>query len=125
MKTNSTEGSEIGSLFQGESWFDPLEAGPRGRIRAFIEAMPHEDLTAILDRGRYERAAGKGVRNGTRERQLLGSFGPVTVSVPRARLAQPGGTTQEWRSAVLPRYARMTRQVEALGACPRMVEPGW
>jgi transposase-like protein len=94
MKTNSTEGSEIGSLFQGESWFDPLEAGPRGRIRAFIEAMPHEDLTAILDRGRYERAAGKGVRNGTRERQLLGWFGPVTASVPRARLTQADGTTQ-------------------------------
>ena len=114
MKTNSTEGSEIGSLFQGESWFDPLEAGVRGRIRGFIEAMLHEELTAVLDRGRYERGAGKGVRNGTRERQLLGSFGPVTVSVPRARLAQADGITQEWRSAVLPRYARMTRQVEAL-----------
>ena len=38
----------------------------------------------------------------------------MTVSVPRARLAQADGITQEWRSAVLPRYARMTRQVEAL-----------
>jgi transposase-like protein len=45
---------------------------------------------------------------------LLGSFGPVTVSVPRARLAGSDGTTQEWRSATLPRYARMTRQAEAL-----------
>jgi putative transposase len=45
---------------------------------------------------------------------LLGPFGPIGVSVPRARLAQADGTTREWRSAVLPRHARMTRQVEAL-----------
>jgi putative transposase len=29
-------------------------------------------------------------------------------------MATEGGATQEWRSATLPRYARMTRQVEAL-----------
>jgi len=29
-------------------------------------------------------------------------------------MAAEGGATQEWRSASLPRYARMTRQVEAL-----------
>ena len=56
----------------------------------------------------------KGYRNGTRERRLLGSFGPVQVGVPRARLADAGGGTREWRSSALPRYARMTRQVEAL-----------
>jgi hypothetical protein len=33
--------------------------------------------------------------------------------VPRARLAAEDGGTREWRSATLPRYARMTRQVEA------------
>ena len=59
MKTNSTEGGETGSLFQGESWFDPLEAGVRGRIRGFIEAMLHEEVTAVLDRGRYERGAAR------------------------------------------------------------------
>jgi hypothetical protein len=32
----------------------------------------------------------------------------------RARLNTADGTSQEWRSEVLPRYARMTRQVEAL-----------
>ena len=34
--------------------------------------------------------------------------------MPRARLRAGDGATREWRSAVLPRYARMTRQVEAL-----------
>jgi transposase-like protein len=76
--------------------------------------MLEEELAAALGRERYERGPVKGHRHGRRERQLLGSFGPVTVSVPRARLAASDGTTQEWRSATLPRYARMTRQAEAL-----------
>jgi transposase-like protein len=45
---------------------------------------------------------------------LLGSFGAVTISVPRARLNEADETSREWRSEALPRYARMTRQVEAL-----------
>jgi len=36
------------------------------------------------------------------------------LEVPRARMAAAEGGTSEWRSASLPRYARMTRQVEAL-----------
>ena len=69
-----------------------------------------------MGRGRRERAVGAptGYRNGTRERQLLGSFGPVQVSMPRARMADADGGTREWHSSTLPRYARMTRQVEAL-----------
>ena len=55
-----------------------------------------------------------GYRHGRRERQLLGSFGPATISVPRARLGNAKGTSREWRSEVLPRYGRMTKQVEAL-----------
>jgi putative transposase len=107
--TESTEG-----LFAGEAWFDPIEAGLRGRIRGFIEALLEEELTAVLGGGRYERGRRRGHRHGKRARQLLGSFGPTTISVPRGRLTRPDGTTEEWRSATLPRYARMTRQVEAL-----------
>jgi transposase-like protein len=114
MKTNSTTSAEASALFAGETWFDPIEAGIRGRIRDFIETMLEEELADALGRERYERGPVKGHRHGRRERQLLGSFGPVTVSVPRARLAASDGTTQEWRSAALPRYARMTRQAEAL-----------
>ena len=114
MKTNSTTSAEAGALFAGETWFDPIEAGIRGRIRGFIETMLEEELVEALGRERYERGPVKGHRHGKRERQLLGSFGPVTVSVPRARLAGSDGTMQEWRSAALPRYARMTRQAEAL-----------
>ena len=108
--------TQAATLFTGEAWFDPIEAGIRERIRGFIEALFEEELTAALGRGRCERAVGAplGYRNGTRERQLLGSFGPVQVGVPRARMADAEGGTREWRSSALPRYARMTRQVEAL-----------
>ncbi len=111
--TADTDGRE---LFAGEAWFDPIEAGIRDRVRGFIEEMLEEELTAALGRNRHERSANtpNGYRNGSRERRLLGSFGPVQLSVPRARMMADGGSTQEWRSAALPRYARMTRQVEAL-----------
>jgi putative transposase len=103
-------------LLAGAAWFDPIEAGLRERVRGFIEGLIEEELTAALGRGRYERGGpAKGYRHGRRPRRLTGSFGPVEISVPRARLtAEEGGTGREWRSAALPRYARMTRQMEAL-----------
>lgn len=122
MEEDSTSRPGSETLFAGEAWYDPIEAGVRGRIRDFIEAMLEEELTAALGRGRYQRRGeGKGHRHGRRERQLLGSFGPIGVSVPRARLAQGDSTTREWRSAILPRHARMTRQVEALIASAYLV----
>lgn len=116
MEQGSTTEADGTGLFAGEAWFDPIEAALRGRIRGFIEELLEQELTVALGRGRCERAAGRpgGYRNGTRERRLLGSFGPVEISVPRARMADADGGTREWRSPSLPRYARMTRQVEAL-----------
>ena len=111
MEETSTKTQADGTtLFAGDAWFDPIETGIRDRVRGFIQELLEQELTAALGRTRHERAAGepKGYRNGTRERQLLGSFGPVELSVPRARMATEGAATQEWRSATLPRYARMT-----------------
>ena len=118
MEDNSTKADTDGrALFAGEAWFDPIEAGIRDRVRGFIEELLEQELTAALGgRSKHERAVEhhQGYRNGTRERQLMGSFGAVPLSVPRARLADKNGDTREWRSEVLPRYARRTRQVEAL-----------
>lgn len=101
--------------FLGANWFDPLEAGVRQQVRWFIEGMLEEELATALGRGRYERrAAASGARNGHRDRQLLGSFGPVTVSVPRARVGDADGRQGEWRSKALPAYKRLTRRAEAL-----------
>jgi putative transposase len=99
----------------GEDWFDPLEASVRQRIRSFIEVMLESELEAALNRGRYERAGPlQGHRHGHRDRQILGTFGPTTVSVPRARLVEADGTTREWRNQTLPAYKRLTKQAEAL-----------
>src|SRR5512134_3176772 len=91
----------------GEDWFDPLEAAVRSRIREVIETLIEEELEAVLGRGRYERQ-GKacGHRHGQRDRHLLGTFGPVTVTVPRARLVKADGRTEEWRNTTVPAYKR-------------------
>ncbi|MEB8514008.1 IS256 family transposase [Acidithiobacillus ferriphilus] len=114
MEKNST-GTPEASLFDGEGWFDAIEAGVRDRIRGFIESMLEEELTTALGRERYRRGGeAAGYRHGVRHRQILGSFGPLEITVPRGRMPKPGGGTAEWQSATLPRYARMTKQVEAL-----------
>ena len=124
MDENSRNGSAESFGVFDETWFDPIEIGVRDRIRGFIEALVEAELNEVLGRTRYQRPAGNpgieaaqetvGYRHGRRERRLLGSFGPVAISVPRARVSNSDGTSQEWRSNVLPRYARLTKQVEAL-----------
>jgi transposase-like protein len=75
-----------------------------------------EELAAYLGRIRYGRGGGarKGYRHGRRERELVGTFGTETVSVPRARIEGEDGRTTEWRSKALPRYQRLTKRAEAL-----------
>src|SRR3954451_24344407 len=114
MDKDSSKGPAEQALFAGEAWFDPIEAGLRGRIRGLIEELVEQEREAALGRGRYERGGVAGHRHGHRTRRLTGSFGPVELAVPRARLRAEGGSTHAWRSAVLPRYARRTRQAEAL-----------
>jgi putative transposase len=121
MSKDSTTGASTEGLFAGDAWFDPIEAGLRGRIRGFIEAMREEELAAALGGGRYERGHRRGHRHGKRARQLLGSFGPTTISVPRGRLAKPDGTTKEWRSATA--LCAVTRQVAALIASSYLAGP--
>jgi transposase-like protein len=126
--TSPAAGAAETKGFLGEDWFDPLEAGVRTRIRAFIEERLEAELEAALGRKRYARrstpetgsgddaarSAVSGHRHGHRERSLIGTFGAVTVCVPRARLATPEGGTTEWRNASIPAYQRLTRRAEAL-----------
>jgi len=121
-----------------EGWSTPLEAGVRGTIRGFIEALLEEELEAALGRARYARlrtaadepeARARGLgngepaavsvpstghRHGRRERQVVGSFGALAVAVPRARLATADGRTTEWVNKTLPAYRRRTREADAL-----------
>lgn len=102
--------------FSGEDWFDPLEEAVRFHVRGFIEGIVEEELTAALGgRARYQRRGpATGYRNGHRDRQLIGTFGAVTVSLPRARLHDEDGGEREWKSAQVPACKRLTRRAEAV-----------
>src|SRR5208282_6070453 len=129
MQTDTTKSpgeAAEGTLFLGDDWFDPLEAGVRTRIRGFIEELLEAELDVALGRDRYERprlaetgAGGKpivkaGHRHGHRERQILGSFGPVTGRVRRARLDTSDGKAAEWKNKTIPAYQRRTKKAGAL-----------
>jgi putative transposase len=102
------------SPFSGADWFDPLEEAVRQQIRGFVEELLEEELEAVLGRRRYERASpAKGDRHGRRSRQLVTTFGPLDLSVPRARLRDEAGE-REWKSALLPAYKRLSHRAEAL-----------
>ena len=106
-----------------DSWFDPLETEVRARARGFIEEMIRGELDAILVRPRYERgkksgdearAEVTGHRHGNRTRSLTGTFGPIAIAVPRARLNTRDGKTTEWKSKALRAYRRRTLAADAL-----------
>jgi hypothetical protein len=78
-----------------DNWFDPIETEVRARAREFIEELIRGELDAVLARPRYGRSqiAGNegragvaGHRHGSRTRSLTGTFGPIEIAVPRARL---------------------------------------
>jgi len=121
MAKDSRDATKESSKFLRTGGFDPIEVIIRDRVRGFIEELVEAELDDALGRSRYQRPGTAdvarrpgGYRHGRRERQLLGSFGPVTISVPRGRLNNVDGTNREWHSEALPRYSRMTKQVEAL-----------
>jgi len=119
---SSHPGSEMAvDLF--DSWFDPIETEVRSRARGFIEELIRSELDDVLARPRYQRgkkaadeggAAVTGHRHGSRTRSLTGTFGPVEIEVPRARLNTPEGRTTEWKSQALRAYQRRTLAADAL-----------
>ena len=81
-----------------------------------IEAVFKEELNGFPGRLRHGRTAGavKGYRHGSRDRQVIGTFGAETISVPHARIEDGAGKVSEWRSKALPRDQRLTKTAEAL-----------
>jgi transposase-like protein len=84
--------------------------------RRFLEAVEivlEEELSAALGSGWYERSQSRrGYRNGVEERTVTTATGSQTLQVPRGRLQEPDGSEREFRSEVLPRYARRTKEVD-------------
>jgi transposase-like protein len=113
--TQITDTSTL-ALLACEEGLDPIEDRLRANIRGTIEAVFDEELNGFLGRLRYGRTAGavKGYRHGNRDRQIIGTFGTETISMPRARIEDEEGRVSEWRSKALPRYQRLTKTAEAL-----------
>ena len=106
-----------------DNWFDPLETEVRARAREFVEELIRGELDTVLARPRYgrsqiagdeESAVVTGHRHGSRTRSLTGTFGPIEIAVPRARLNTPEGKTTEWKSQALRAYQRRTLAADAL-----------
>jgi transposase-like protein len=111
----------VADLF--DNWFDPIETEVRSRARQFVEELIRGELDAALARPRYARsqragdeaiAGVAGHRHGSRKRSLTGTFGPIEIAVPRARLTTPEGETTEWKSQALRAYQRRTVAADAL-----------
>ena len=85
----------------------------RRRVLEAIELVLEEELTQALGSERYARDEGRrGYRNGHEERRITTEVGPKTLQVPRGRVVEADGSTREFQSEVIPRYARRTRKVD-------------
>jgi transposase-like protein len=90
-----------------------IETQMRRRILEAIEHVLEEELTEALGTVRYEHGdARRGYRNGHQTRRVTTAVGAQTLAVPRGRIADPDGSSHEFRSEALPRYARRTREVD-------------
>lgn len=84
------------------------------RLREAVEAVPEEELGAALGAPRYERTDDRrGYRNGVEERCVTTATGTRNIQVPRGRVVRKDGSTREFRSELLPRYARRTEEVDS------------
>jgi putative transposase len=92
--------------------FDSVEEILRTRVRGFIQEIVEDEVTVAIERCRYARG-GNGHRNGHRTRTLLTTHGKVEISLPRARIQTEEGE-HEFRSAVIPKNKRLTKNVAAL-----------
>jgi len=94
--------------------FEDLEAWVREEIRAFVQRLLEEEVTALLGRGKSERRRGvdapSGYRNGHgKPRRLALQAGTITLRRPRVR-----GLEGRFESRVLPLFSRRTREVGEL-----------
>lgn len=91
----------------------------RRRVLEAVEGVLEEELSLALGTSRYERnPVRRGYRNGSEQRRITTSEGTRELAVPRGRVRTAEGGTKEFRSQLLPRFARRTAEVdEAILAC--------
>jgi transposase-like protein len=95
-------------LARDELWQD-IQEKQRRAVKALLEGALEEELTVLLEAGRYRRTeTRRGRRNGFYERDLVTQFGIVTaIRVPRVRKG-------EVERSVFSAYKRRQAQVDLL-----------
>jgi transposase-like protein len=82
-------------------------------VREAIEMTLEEELAAALGCGPYERSGKRmGYRNGKQRRLITTAIGARELEIPRGRVIREDGSIEEYRSQIVPRYARRTREVD-------------
>ena len=92
---------------------EPLVSAFRKELRSAMERVLRAELRAALDAEPYARSEErKGYRHGSEERGILTSLGPSEFKMPRGRIKVQDGTEEEWRSFLIGRYQRRTRDID-------------
>jgi putative transposase len=85
----------------------------RARVLEAIQVTLEEELEVALGCKRYERSCSRsGYRNGRETRRITTEMGSMELDIPRGRISVEDGSTKEFQSRLLPRYARRTRRVD-------------
>lgn len=87
----------------------PLEVLAREGAKVMLTVALEEEVTAFLQRGRYERSQGSnhGYRNGHRQRRVGTGAGEIDVCVPRV-----ADTQESFRSRFLDAWQRRSRTLD-------------
>jgi transposase-like protein len=87
----------------------PLELLAREGAKVILTVALEEEVTAFLERGRYERSCGsrRGYRNGHRPRRVGTGAGEIEVAMPRVAY-----TAEAFRSSLLEAWQRRSRVLE-------------
>ena len=109
------DSTAVGPAMGLDDWIDPLEQALREGVHSYLRELLELEVTAALGRLRYGRQAGaKGHRNGHRTRELVSTMGRLKVAVPRAQVIESDGARREFKSALLPKFRRLTPTALAL-----------
>lgn len=110
MQESSTSGTNHPSILQ---FRQDLETQLCRQVQEAIETVLDAELTVALGSARHERTdLREGYHHGALERTITTSDGPRVLRVPRGHVRNEDGSTTEFHSHLLPRYARRTRDVD-------------
>lgn len=93
---------------------DILTQALQGRVQEFLKEFVIAEATSFLEAISYQRTASRrGYRHGSVRRELTTSFGKTEFDRPRVKVFAKDGRLVEWQSAIIPRYSRRCKAIDA------------